>query len=292
MVEHKTTILIILSLLCISSGYIVIEYKPESIPIANNKNVEDIQDENNSVDPTIVYSPTNIGNQLRYFQFEDSATDYICNDALGVQNGIYSQQLSSYKYQFEQASFSLDYNFAVHFNSTDQAGLIFEDHADWNFGSNGNDQPFSMSIWSYQHTDGEDLEIDAGAEYELMLNYYPELLGGNHVQFYFQGSWSNNEIIGVRANITNREFYQNWKFITCTYDGSKTKEGLTIYIDGINRTSNRFAEGNPYVGFTPFHATKYFYLYNHTVDEFILWEKELTAFQVLKLFENYMEIKK
>ena len=154
-----------------------------------------------------------------------------------------------------------------------------------NFGQDGDTElPFSISAWIFIKdvadtagiiaaiSDRQDGSPNVGKHQFLFQHGHPGSLSAilydcdgdsvkiDHdddpatpVQFRF-GGLPSNQGLGARIRATtNQNILTNntWHFVTMTYDGSKTKEGLFIYVDAVDRTtirskSNEVAPKFPY----------------------------------------------
>ena len=165
---------------------------------------------------------------------------------------------------------------SIKFQGTSTEKILISQGADrekLNFGQDGDTElPFSISAWVFIKDVADTAGIIAGitdrqagsptqGKHQFLLQHqHPGALGAilydcdgdsvkiDHdddpatpVQYRF-GVGESNKGNGARIRATtNQNVLTNntWHFVTITYDGSKTKAGLVIYVDAVDRTTIR-----------------------------------------------------
>jgi hypothetical protein len=176
---------------------------------------------------------------------------------------------------------------SISFNGVDEyISRVYETDIDFSI-----TVPFSYSMWT---------KIPSG---QIGGMAYFSIFGGSNdrivldtangieinITMYYQ-SLAN----GVKLNWTTATTKGQWQNIVFTYDGSETKAGIKIYIDGSDlgapnvtfrdNFTGDFQDSSPfYIGYGP--GTRYF---EGNMDEFGIWNKELSSTEVTELYNSGM----
>lgn len=149
--------------------------------------------------------------------------------------------------------------------------------------------PFSYSFW-----------IKIPSSQVGNMNYF-SIFGGSNDRVALDTTnginmdlslYTNSQANGFKISYTTATTKGQWQNVVVTYDGSTTKEGISIYIDGSDLgTPNTifrdnylgdFQDTSPfYIGFGP--GTRYF---EGNMDEFGIWDKELSSSEVTELYNS------
>ena len=141
-------------------------------------------------------------------------------------------------YKLQSLDFTLDSGptgtIVDHLSSVNELGqqAALADHS---FVNDGNDVPFSISFWlklsSTTTSQYVMSKIILAHSYEWQVT-----IGYNTLIFYAYSQGSSSDYIQITKIITGTA--DQWHHFVITYDGSKTKEGLSMYVDGTS-TGNR-----------------------------------------------------
>jgi len=173
------------------------------------------------------------------------------------------------------------------FNGTDAYIEILDDDL-FTFINGANDAPFSLSAWILL-TDATDSVIIGkyvpplgNREWILLLD------SDDKLQFFL---YHENDSANIKA-ISNDVLTENiWIFISATYDGSKDKDGLKLYIDGVLINSTN-TESNSYDGMentaTPVRigVLKPIWPFDGKMKDVKVFDVELSDAEVLSEYEN------
>jgi hypothetical protein len=159
----------------------------------------------------------------------------------------------------------------------------------FSFGNAGTDVPFSISFWiKAAATSGTQFIISK----EGSPTYYEwrVAIATNKIQFACFKSDASAQIVAT-APYTDTT---NYNFICCTYDGSKTKEGMKIYINCVESQTVQTLTGT-YNGMTNTTRVVYVgnfntnqYELNAILDEIYVWNNVLTPTQMTDVMNNIL----
>jgi len=148
----------------------------------------------------------------------------------------------------------------------------------------GNDEPFSISLWVYPTSSGQETFISK-------LNEYSCFFGASN-NIVLRINSSANPAIYIQASSANSALTTNaWNFIVFTYDGSETEDGIKVYINGSDCTSTTGFVGS-YVGMSNTANDLKFGVFSTInwltgkIDQVSIWNKELVQMEVGYLW-NY-----
>ena len=193
------------------------------------------------------------------------------------------------------------------------------DRAKLNIGRDGDtEQPFSISAWIFIKDVADTAGIIAaisdrangspnqGKHQFLFQHQHPGQLGvvifdcdgdsvkvdhddnpATPVQYRF-GPQASSEGLGarIRAETAQNVLTNNtWHFVTMTYDGSKTKQGLFLYVDAVDKTTTRTKSNEDGPGAPG--APKFIYTRMRDTEVPLILGSAVADFQQLP-FENFM----
>jgi len=170
--------------------------------------------------------------------------------------------------------------------------LTVTDHADFSF-TDGNDVAFSMACWVkfdvVQNCEFINKRNPAGTGREWMFDYT-----GTAYRLLIM-SLSDTPNNNIKIEYTTTPTVDVWYHIVVTYDGSETKEGFTMYVDGAD-VSGTQSEVGTYTGMTDgtsdvIIATRAWDVANGeldgALDEMKVYKgRELTAVEVLEMYTS------
>jgi hypothetical protein len=146
--------------------------------------------------------------------------------------------------QWSSDSFNEKAGTCLDFDGDDHYTQIENDN-DYSFINGSGDKTFSISCWFKREGDKESYHQGLVSKYgDSRLDREWELYvrkQDDKPAFRLGDGWDLIQIYVVAAStVTDDE----WTHITATYDGSETKEGLNIYINGFNNTKSRNERGS------------------------------------------------
>lgn len=114
--------------------------------------------------------------------------------------------------------------------------VIIPDSSDFKFSDGANDIAFTISTWirlnSLTNTLNTIIDIESGSEYRLRIfTTYPD----SAVAVTLIDPSGNYILIKSQTNILN---INTWYHLTISYDGSKSGNGVSIYLNGSLQTTN------------------------------------------------------
>lgn len=170
---------------------------------------------------------------------------------------------------------------------------------DFDFGVNDGDKatdtPFSLSVWN--NIDGFDTgsnylinsvsNVSSEVDWIFRLEYTSDTVA--HLRFYIDdGSGTNS----IQITSTTSSTKQVWKHYVATYDGSGTKEGMKVYMDGVLQGVTRLETGT-YTGMinasTKITVGKRGWQNGvpiNLIDEIKIFDKELTQAEIDQDYAN------
>lgn len=123
-----------------------------------------------------------------------------------------------------------------------QYAVEIDDSADFSFGDGTNDSAFSIAAWVYVVNASTSQVILAKAdgttgaevrEWVLSIDYH------EHLKFVLWDESANSYIFATSGDSLS----SGWHFVVATYDGGEDESGITIYVDNIEDTVNRWHSG-------------------------------------------------
>jgi len=212
-----------------------------------------------------------VGNPLWNDLLAYYTADNTPNDALGTYNGTLT-------------------NGATYGTGIINQGFSFDGVNDYvdignNLDFDGN-TPFSFSCWINSNANTTTI-FNKFQSSGIFPGYALRIQSSGILKFNLQINNSTDKmIVDSTTAITS-----GLKHIVLTYDGSTDANGVKIYINGVSDTisivSNTFGGGlttsAPFTIGNPIVGSNYF---NGIVDEFGVWDKELTASEVTELYNS------
>lgn len=175
--------------------------------------------------------------------------------------------------------------FSLKFDGVDDY-LDCGDSTDFEFSNGTTDSAFSFNFWVYltsasapQGIFGKNASVVA-KEYDVMIAY-------NNLRIRLEDTTNGGHITVGTPNVTPPT--NTWLNVCVTYDGSGVQEGLKIYYNG-TMPAQSYASGGTYVCMQPSAATFTIGAVagginsENNTDEFSIFNTELTAAQVLTIF--------
>lgn len=210
---------------------------------------------------------------ISYYRFNDDVTDEVGSHNGTANNITYSTGKSGN---------------GAHFTGSDGSNVEISDHDDFSFTNGSNDLPFSISFFMDYDVAGNSwfvskrLQTYSGFEWQFIS--YSNIL----YLSLSSGTGTNQIYIETSTSISS-----GWHHIVGTYDGSETKEGLTIYIDGSD-VSGTTTEDGTYTGMVnstgvvrvgdPEWSTNS--NFDGIMDGLGIWDKELTSSEVTTIYNT------
>ena len=210
-----------------------------------------------------------LANIISEYKFENNVLDTV-----GTNNGV----ATAITYVTGGVGKSADFNGSTSFVS-------IADSNDLSFTNGFNDLPFSISLL---------IKFDVFPSNALFLNKFIGTTGReyeirwNNTQGFIFKLYRDTNSSNINAAFLPTKVTGQWYHITCTSDGSETKEGLIIYINGIEVPSTKTLQGT-YTGMinnTGVLSLGKFYSglhLNGKMDVVRLWDKELTSAEALAI---------
>ncbi|MDD5265412.1 MAG: discoidin domain-containing protein, partial [Candidatus Bipolaricaulis sp.] len=216
-------------------------------------------------------------------------------DSQGTQNGVATTDTSNLMAAgatvYTGTSFDLDNQYYVN----------VADNASHTFGNSTVDSAFSLAAWVYVPQYPADTIISKRDDTSGALKR-EYILYASLSDIYF--TISDNSTGGYRRVRTNSTYFSwppswGWHFIVATYDGTggtNAQNGMEIYIDGVNETNARESSGT-YVAMENTAAPVLIGahedtsgvitgLWNKRIDNVMIFNKELSAGEVLALYNG------
>ena len=193
------------------------------------------------------------------------------NDSLGTYNGTlvngttYGTGIINQGFSFEGVNDRVDFGNVLDFDGS---------------------TPFSFSLWSNPSN---------LTGVKTLFRKYDASTGEGYVLFYNNGQlWfylrdGNSSKLDIR---TSSSYTTAMTHITLSYDGSRTPSGLKIYIDGVSQTlvtiSNTLTSSTSNTDILTLSSggTGGLSPIGGIIDEFGVWDKELTASEVTELYNS------
>jgi len=176
------------------------------------------------------------GNDLTAVDTTNSSSVYIPRNEGSIERDVSSAILrdtGKVKYNTELSSNCADFDGANDYISINDSNVF-------SFGDTSTDSPFSISIWVNQSTVSIFSPVInkwEGADIEWRLT----ITDIDEIEFQLSDATLFGEIRAVSAVIST---LNQWAHITGTYDGSGVKEGIKLYLNGINITASHSASGS------------------------------------------------
>lgn len=174
--------------------------------------------------------------------------------------------------------------FSLNFDGVDDY-LDCGNASEFTFTNNSNDLPFTFNFWMYPNSVSSGIQIfgksvnSTSQEYEILFAY-------NNMRIRLYDTVNGGHLtLGMPSPLAINQ----WHNVCFTYDGSGTQQGLKTYVNGVMPTQT-YASGGTYVCMqsAPIALkigtclTSNFFVGN--IDEFSIFNTELTAAQVLTIF--------
>ena len=179
--------------------------------------------------------------------------------------------------------------YSLEFDGSNDRCVIGDDDI-FSFTTGGVDEPFSFSLWAKISGSGSDQGLigkDAatGSEYIIALD------SSDKVLFRLYDADTTNNYIQVLTDAALAT--GTWIHIVCTYDGSETQGGLTIYTNGIAPGQTASTTGLYNHGMDNTIAALSYGVwdrarsfYSGHLDELSCWDKELSSHEVTSLYNS------
>lgn len=216
-------------------------------------------------------------------------------DSQGTQNGVATTDTSNLMAAGATA------NTGTSFDLDNQYYVNVADHASHTFGNGAADSAFSLAAWVYVPQYPADTIISKRDDTSGALKK-EYILYASLSDIYF--TISDNSTGGYRRVQSNSNYFNwppswGWHFIVATYDGTggtNAQNGMEIYIDGVNETNARESSGT-YVAMENTAAPVLIGahedtsgaitgLWNKRIDNVMIFNKELSAGEVLALYNG------
>ena len=178
---------------------------------------------------------------------------------------------------------------AVHFNGG--SSYTREVISDFSFTDGaGNDEPFSLSMYVKWDSVSADWLVSVRENTSTLQEWNFLLTGGDLILAIISESNASNRIAISSAFAPNTG---QWYHLVCTYDGSGTKEGLTLYIDGSDVSGTQALFGT-YVGMDNTGSKTilgHAWVTDNTkslegaIDGLGVWGKELSSAEVTQIYD-------
>lgn len=124
---------------------------------------------------------------------------------------------------------------SVGFNGSSSKAVI-ADHSDFSFTEGGGvDTPFSISLWAYINNTNDQMIINKLNTNREWYFYHSH----NKLILYLESDSDNT----ISATTVNTIPINQWVYITATYNGEKTYDGISIYLNGVLQDLDRFKKG-------------------------------------------------
>lgn len=155
------------------------------------------------------------------------------------------------------------YIHAAQFSGNSGSYISVPDHNDFSFGDgSGNDQAFSISAWIYLDEQRVCHIISkrngsSNCEWELSYN------NTYGIYFILYANGSNGASMGKYTN--NTLSTGQWVYVAASYDGSKTRNGMKIFINGVEDTACGNVGSSTYAGMSNTSANVNIGSYNNGV---------------------------
>ena len=164
----------------------------------------------------------NAENPTNYYRLNETS---LTNDAIAV-DSISGRNGAAFNMNFGTGKVSGAYIF----NGT-SSNIVLPVETDLQFtDSNGNDVPFTLRCWVNFAATGDRMLLNKiHASDNSNREWFLYALNGS-LMFNIQDSTGNN----IRVNYPFSKSLNVWYHITATYDGSGVKEGMNLYINGVN----------------------------------------------------------
>lgn len=200
-------------------------------------------------------------------------------------NGVYNFQ-QEYMFRTINTDLSLLYQniFSTNFDGINDY-VEFGSGSIFTFGDGSDDIPFSISLWLKFEQIGQNNIGIAGKDTSAHGKEWQIYVTTTELRFRLfdnsQGSYISTEI----STLPNSG---NWYHLCCTYDGSSSPDGMTIYLDGIKPTQTKVvyetyvAMENTSSGFTLGKVADA--SFDGFMDEVSLWNTELPVSRVEQIY--------
>jgi hypothetical protein len=190
-------------------------------------------------------------------------------------------------------SYSLGADWCLDFESSNSEFITFADHDDFSF----TEVPFSIEAW---------INVESYAVIGCIISKEAFGAGGRewHIRINTDGKimfqLTHADYTAWISAYTNTVFtIGKWYHLVCTYDGSKSENGLTIYVNGVDDTTGNYMYGS-YTGMTNTATslligsadTGVQWWFDGCIDDVMIYRRELTASEIEKHYfgMNYFYI--
>ena len=174
---------------------------------------------------------------------------------------------------------ALDMNGSAYVNCTDKT--------DFTFGNGSSDSPFSFALWANVPSSGSNQRIvdkyDTSALQREWLFVY---LSTGTLRF---NTWDESADRQIGRDVTATDYRGSPHHYTMTYTGSGAESGITVFVDGV-RVDDTSASSTPYTAME--NTTGIMTMggfaaqLNGWLDDFSLWKRNLTASEVLAVYQD------
>lgn len=152
--------------------------------------------------------------------------------------------------------------------------------ASLSFGDGTTDRPFSISAWVKMDKHGGFAIVSKKGEYSLDNN--------NHFRFCLRDQSSNDSIARSAGRLARYE--GKWVHLAATYDGSRSADGIAMYINGAITPSKKEGGGS-YVAMErlggPFTIGRAWRLAQGSIDDVRIYDHVLSAAEVMDLADHF-----
>ncbi len=159
----------------------------------------------------------------------------------------------------------------------------------FSFGDGTDDSPFSYSFWinAVDVTNSGLINKDASSNEE----YHALISSGNRFRYRLYDN-STNGYIQAQINATANTWEGSWQHLVCTYDGSASASGITIYLNGSAPTQTTSSNGeytameNTTAALNMGRNERGSQYFDGKIDEVSLWNKELSEGEVTAIYNS------
>jgi len=179
--------------------------------------------------------------------------------------------------------------YSLEFDGSNDRCVIGDDDI-FSFTTGGVDEPFSFSLWAKISGSGSNQGL-IGKDAATGVEYIIALDSSDKVLFRLYDADTTNNYIQVLTDAALAT--GTWIHIVCTYDGSETQGGLTIYTNGVAPGQTASTTGSYTHGMDNTIAALSYAVWDRDrsffgghLDELSCWDIELSAAQVTSLYNS------
>ena len=180
--------------------------------------------------------------------------------------------------------------------------LSFTDLASAGTPTSSSDRPFSVSVWlkisaypgsyAYEYIFSKSGAGPGSSEYE-----YRAMINEDGKLVFLLRDEHSSKTVYILSNVAGSITLGKWHHTVFTYDGrggTNAQNGLTIYVDGVVNDTSGYSGGAGYVGMKPYWPGILYVggyqggtvEFDGSLSEFAMWAKELSAEEVLAVYNG------